>query len=150
MESHGLTYSLAARNPFRPCRPRSGAVHIPACCGSAPSRSRGISCPITCSSHSSNPLCVPSGPADLSHNPSACSRMLGTANNIPANLRPINTRIQLLVNQPTHHHVVSPHQIQAMRLLRASLIVVLRPYHALDRVFQAEVRDLVAGDQRAG
>lgn len=76
--------------------------------------------------------------------------MLRTPNHLPPHLRPINTRIQLLIHQPTNHHIIPPHQIQAMRLLSRRLLVLLRSNDALDGVFEHEVRHLVAADERAG
>jgi hypothetical protein len=62
------------------------------------------------------------------------SNMFRAPNHIPPHLTPINTRIQLLVHQPAHHHIVSPHQVQAVRLLGRGLVVALLADDALDCV----------------
>lgn len=90
------------------------------------------------------PIFTPSSRLSLSSN------MFRTPNHLPPHLRPINTRIQLLIHQPTNHHIIPSHQIQPMRLLRRRLIIILGPDYALEGVFEHEIGDLVAGDEGAG
>lgn len=78
------------------------------------------------------------------------SHMLCTPNNLPPNLRPINTPIQLLIHQPTNHDIIAPHKVQPVRLFRRRLFVVLGPDDALDGIFEHEIGDLIAGDEGAG
>ena len=45
------------------------------------------------------------------------SYMLRASNRLSLDFRPVDALVKLLVHQPTHHHIVSTHQVQAVRLL---------------------------------
>ena len=78
------------------------------------------------------------------------SNMLGTTNHFAPYLCPINATVQFFVHQTTNNNVVASYHIQAgMWLLRRRLLVILRAYNALDRVFQYEIRNLVTAYKRA-
>ena len=60
--------------------------------------------------------------------------MLRAPDHISPYFAPINARVQLFVHQPTNHDIVSPHQVQAVRLLCGRLVVALFADDALDGV----------------
>lgn len=76
--------------------------------------------------------------------------MLRPPHQRPPHLHPIDTRIQLLIHQPTHRHVLPSYQVQPVFDLRAGFLVVGGPDDALDGVREDEVGELVAGEEEAG
>jgi hypothetical protein len=77
------------------------------------------------------PICAVKSHLPIDSDP---SDMLRASDHISSDLAPINTRVQLLIHQPADHHVVSPHQVQAMRLFGRRLVVALLADDAFDRV----------------
>lgn len=65
---------------------------------------------------------------------SSSSDMLRAPNYISSYFAPIDARVQLFVYQPTHHDIVSSHQVKAVRLLCGWLVVALFADDALDGV----------------
>lgn len=76
--------------------------------------------------------------------------MLRAPDRLSFHLGPVYALVQLLIHEPAHHHIVSSHQIQAMRLLARGLLIVWLAYDALDCVGEYQVRDLIAGYEGAG
>lgn len=76
--------------------------------------------------------------------------MLRAPNHLAADFRPVDARVQLLVHQPAHHHIVASHQVQAVRLLGRGLVVALLADDPLHCVLQHQVGHLIAGDEGAG
>ena len=78
------------------------------------------------------------------------SLMLHPPNDAAPHLRPVNTRVQLLVEQPADRDILPADQVQAVLDFRARLRVVGGADDALDRVLEDEVGELVAGEEGAG
>ena len=76
--------------------------------------------------------------------------MFRAPHHLPPHFRPIDTRVQLLIHQSTHHHIVSSHDIESMWLFDGGFFVVRRSNYALDGVFEYEVRHLVAAEEGSG
>ena len=76
--------------------------------------------------------------------------MLHTPNHIAPNLCPINTRIQLLIHQPTDSYVLPSYEVKPMANLGTWFRIIVRPYYALDGLAQNEVGQLVAGKESTG
>lgn len=106
-------------------------VLLLACLASSPQDPADRTDPLSAHQTSPSRRISQTNPLFLSH---SLSNMFRTPNHIPPNLTPINARVQLLVHQPAHHHIVAPHQVQAVRLLARGLVVALLADNALDRV----------------
>lgn len=77
------------------------------------------------------------------------SCMLHAPNHIAPHLRPINTRIQLLIHQPTNSNILPSYKIKPVANLGARFRIIMRPYYALDCLAQDKVRQLIAGKESA-
>ena len=78
------------------------------------------------------------------------SLMLHTTDHIPPHFRPINRRIQFLIQQAAYSHILPSHQVQSMRHFFAVFRVVLWANDALDGVLKHEIGDLIAREEGAG
>ena len=74
--------------------------------------------------------------------------MFDSTNHIAPDLRPIDRRVQLLVQQAADGHILPADQVKAMSDFFAVVWIVGRADDALDRVLQDQVGDLVAREQR--
>lgn len=76
--------------------------------------------------------------------------MLRTSNRLPLHLRPIDTRIQLFIDQPTNHDIIASYQVYSVRLFSRRVFIVRRSDNALNGVLENEIRNVIAADERAG
>lgn len=75
--------------------------------------------------------------------------MFGCSNNLASDLFPINTVVQLLINESNYCDIVTSDKVQAMANFGAGLWVICRSDDPLDSLVQNDVGDLVAGQERA-
>jgi hypothetical protein len=68
-------------------------------------------------------------------------------NDLASHLFPINTVIQLFIDQSYNGNIIASHEVETMADLGAGFWVVCWSNDAFDGVVQDDIRDLVAGKQ---
>ena len=76
--------------------------------------------------------------------------MLRPSNHASTDLLPVDTRIEVFVNEPADGDVVTSDQVKPMAHLRRGFWIVGRADNTLDRVGQNDVGHLVAGEECTG
>jgi len=75
--------------------------------------------------------------------------MFCSSDHFSTHFAPVNTAVELFINQATYGDVVSSDKIEPMADFRTWLGIVLGSYDSLDRLIQDDIGELVAGEQGA-
>lgn len=75
------------------------------------------------------------------------SDMFGASDLVSSDFGPIDTAIQLLVDQPADHDIIASDHEQSSWLFLARLLVIGTSDNSLDAMLQREIGHLVAGNQ---
>ena len=73
--------------------------------------------------------------------------MLHAPNHIASHLRPINTRIQLLIHEPTDSNILPSYKIKPMADLGAWFRIIVRSYYTFNCLAEDEVGQLIAREE---
>ncbi|KAL9099241.1 MAG: hypothetical protein Q9163_005232 [Psora crenata] len=76
--------------------------------------------------------------------------MLHPANDMTSNFGPVDTSVQLFVDQPTDSHIFSSYKVQPVSDLFAVVGIITGPNDAFDGVLEDKVRELIARQEVAG